>query len=198
MNENENKKEESVKADEASAQKTNPDVTEAKTENQKPASERKELSRLRGEVKRLEGELAAKEKDCAEQSDRYMRMIAEYDNFRKRSQKEHDSLYASAYGEALSEFLPMADNLERSLAFSGTDNFAPGIQLIVNQFSDTLKKLGIEAFGQRGDKFDPNIHNAVMRTDDPTLGEETVAEVLQKGYRKGDRILRHAMVKVAN
>ena len=109
-----------------------------------------------------------------------------------------NSSYGEAYEEALKEFLPMSDNLQRSLAYAGTENFAKGIEMIVNQFSDTLKKLGIEEYGKRGDPFDPNIHNAVMRTDDDSLGENTVAEVLQKGYRKGDKILRFAMVKVAN
>ena len=161
-------------------------------------SEKKELSKLKGEVKKLTGELEGKSKAYDELNDKYLRMMAEYDNFRKRSQRERDGIYASAYEEALNEFLPMSDNLQRSLAYAGTENFAKGIEMIVNQFSDTLKKLGIEEYGKRGDPFDPNIHNAVMRTDDDSLGENTVAEVLQKGYRKGDKILRFAMVKVAN
>ena len=160
--------------------------------------EKKELSKLKGEVKKLTGELEGKSKAYDELNDKYLRMMAEYDNFRKRSQRERDGIYASAYEEALKEFLPMSDNLQRSLAYAGTENFAKGIEMIVNQFSDTLKKLGIEEYGKRGDPFDPNIHNAVMRTDDDSLGENTVAEVLQKGYRKGDKILRFAMVKVAN
>lgn len=161
-------------------------------------SEKKELSKLKGEVKKLSGELEGKSKAYDELNDKYLRMMAEYDNFRKRSQRERDGIYASAYEEALKEFLPMSDNLQRSLAYAGTENFGKGIEMIVNQFSDTLKKLGIEEYGKRGDPFDPNIHNAVMRTDDDSLGENTVAEVLQKGYRKGDKILRFAMVKVAN
>ena len=161
-------------------------------------SEKKELSKLKGEVKKLTGELEGKSKAYDELNDKYLRMMAEYDNFRKSSQRERDGIYASAYEEALKEFLPMSDNLQRSLAYAGTENFAKGIEMIVNQFSDTLKKLGIEEYGKRGDPFDPNIHNAVMRTDDDSLGENTVAEVLQKGYRKGDKILRFAMVKVAN
>ena len=168
-------------------------------EHQAPSgSEKKELSKLKGEVKKLTGELEGKSKAYDELNDKYLRMMAEYDNFRKRSQRERDGIYASAYEEALKEFLPMSDNLQRSLAYAGTENFAKGIEMIVNQFSDTLKKLGIEEYGKRGDPFDPNIHNAVMRTDDDSLGENTVAEVLQKGYRKGDKILRFAMVKVAN
>lgn len=161
-------------------------------------SEKKELSKLKGEVKKLSVELEEKSKAYDELNDKYLRMMAEYDNFRKRSQRERDGIYASAYEEALKEFLPMSDNLQRSLAYAGTENFAKGIEMIVNQFSDTLKRLGIEEYGKRGDPFDPNIHNAVMRTDDDSLGENTVAEVLQKGYRKGDKILRFAMVKVAN
>lgn len=161
-------------------------------------SEKKELSKLKGEVKKLSGELEEKSKAYDELNDKYLRMMAEYDNFRKRSQRERDGIYASAYEEALKEFLPMSDNLQRSLAYAGTENFAKGIEMIVNQFSDTLKRLGIEEYGKMGDPFDPNIHNAVMRTDDDSLGENTVAEVLQKGYRKGDKILRFAMVKVAN
>ena len=161
-------------------------------------SEKKELSKLKGEDKKLTGELEGKSKAYEELNDKYRRIMAEYDNFRKHSQRERDGIYASAYEEALKEFLPMSDNLQRSLAYAGTENFAKGIEMIVNQFSDTLKKLGIEEYGKRGDPFDPNIHNAVMRTDDDSLGENTVAEVLQKGYRKGDKILRFAMVKVAN
>ena len=159
---------------------------------------RRYLNEMKGEVKKLTGELEGKSKAYDELNDKYLRMMAEYDNFRKRSQRERDGIYASAYEEALKEFLPMSDNLQRSLAYAGTENFAKGIEMIVNQFSDTLKKLGIEEYGKRGDPFDPNIHNAVMRTDDDSLGENTVAEVLQKGYRKGDKILRFAMVKVAN
>ena len=177
------------------------ETEEKKTSEEHKAStgsEKKELSKLKGEVKKLTGELEGKSKAYDELNDKYLRMMAEYDNFRKRSQRERDGIYASAYEEALKEFLPMSDNLQRSLAYAGTENFANGIEMIVNQFSDTLKKLGIEEYGKRGDPFDPNIHNAVMRTDDDSLGENTVAEVLQKGYRKGDKILRFAMVKVAN
>ena len=177
------------------------ETEEKKTSEEHKAStgsEKKELSKLKGEVKKLTGELEGKSKAYDELNDKYLRMMAEYDNFRKRSQRERDGIYASAYEEALKEFLPMSDNLQRSLAYAGTENFAKGIEMIVNQFSDTRKKLGIEEYGKRGDPFDPNIHNAVMRTDDDSLGENTVAEVLQKGYRKGDKILRFAMVKVAN
>ena len=177
------------------------ETEEKKTSEEHKAStgsEKKELSKLKGEAKKLTGELEGKSKAYDELNDKYLRMMAEYDNFRKRSQRERDGIYASAYEEALKEFLPMSDNLQRSLAYAGTENFAKGIEMIVNQFSDTLKKLGIEEKRKRGDPFDPNIHNAVMRTDDDSLGENTVAEVLQKGYRKGDKILRFAMVKVAN
>lgn len=177
------------------------EINTAETEKKISAekTEKKDSSaKLKNEVKKLGDELEKNKAAYDELNAKYMQMLAEYDNFRKRSQKERDQTYAAAYADALGEFLPMTDNLQRSLQYVGTENFAAGIQMIVNQFSETLKKLGIEEFGQRGDAFDPNIHNAVMTTTDETLGESTVAEVLQKGYRKGDKILRHAMVKVAN
>ena len=170
--------------------------TEKKTTQEK--AEKKDSSKLKSEIKKLGDELEKSKASYEELNAKYLQMLAEYDNFRKRSQKEREQTYATAYADALSEFLPMTDNLQRSLQYAGTENFASGIQMIVNQFSETLKKLGIEEFGQRGDVFDPNLHNAVMTTTDETLGENTVAEVLQKGYKKGDKIIRHAMVKVAN
>ena len=171
---------------------------EAETKTAQEKSEKKDSSKLNSEIKKLNDELAKSKAAYDELNSKDLQMLAEYDNFRKRSQKERDQTYSTAYADALGEFLPMTDNLQRSLQYAGTENFASGIQMIVNQFSETLKKLGIEEFGQRGDVFDPNLHNAVMTTTDETLGENTVAEVLQKGYKKGDRIIRHAMVKVAN
>ena len=204
MNEELEKKNEATEPEELPKEPTAAPEEKSRKEEKKEAS-KKEYARLHKEAESLQRELEKSRKELEElkeqaaaQNDRYLRMMAEYDNFRKRSQRERDGIYASAYEEALKEFLPMSDNLQRSLAYAGTENFAKGIEMIVNQFSDTLKRLGIEEYGKRGDPFDPNIHNAVMRTDDDSLGENTVAEVLQKGYRKGDKILRFAMVKVAN
>lgn len=186
----------------ASEEKENPETEndESKsTAKEAPEKEsKKEASKLKNENKKLLSELDEKKKAYDELNDRYMRMIAEYDNFRKRSQKEREGTYSAAYADALTEFLPMADNLERALAYKDSENFTKGIEMIVSQFSDTLKKLGIEAYGERGDTFDPNLHNAVMRTEDDSLGENTVADVLMKGYRRDGKVIRHAMVKVAN
>ena len=135
--------------------------------------------------------------DLAALNDKYLRMMAEYDNFRKRSGKEREGVYADAYGEALAAILPVMDNLERALAFSEGETLTQGVKMTLRQFEDALKRLGVESFGKRGDAFDPKIHNAIMQTEDEELGENQIAEVLQKGYSKGDKIIRHAMVKVA-
>ena len=134
----------------------------------------------------------------AAEKDKYLRMLAEYDNFRRRSQKDRENVYADAYSEALSELLPVLDNIERALNFADSANFADGMKAIVSQIDTAMEKLGIEKFGEAGDAFDPMLHNAVMHVEDENLGENVIAEVFQKGYKKGDRIIRHAMVKVAN
>ena len=105
---------------------------------------------------------------------------------------------ARYHESALSAVLPVADNLERAALCTDGESLSDGVKMIIKQFSEALGKLGVEAYGARGDAFDPVVHNAVMQIEDEELGENTVAEVLQKGYKKGDRILRHAVVKVAN
>lgn len=161
-------------------------------------SEKKELVRLTEENKKLAEELEKAKAELVAGNDKYLRMIAEYDNFRKRTGKERDALYADAYGDALTAILPVIDNLERALSFSEGEALTEGVRMTLRQFEDAMKRLGVEAYGARGDDFDPRIHNAIMQVDDDTLGESKVAEVLQKGYAKGERIIRHAMVKVAN
>ncbi|MBR6051083.1 MAG: nucleotide exchange factor GrpE [Clostridia bacterium] len=170
--------------------------TEKKTEKKdvKQKSDKKlqsELEAAKKECEKLEGELK-------DEKDKYLRMLAEYDNFRRRSQKDRENVYADAYGEALGELLPILDNIERAVLYSESGNFADGMKAIVGQISTAMEKLGIETFGDVGEAFDPMLHNAVMHVDDDSLGENVIAEVFQKGYKKGDRIIRHAMVKVAN
>ena len=155
-------------------------------------------SKLKSENKALTAENEKLKKELAETSDKYLRMLAEYDNFRRRTQKEKEGIYADAYESALSAVLPVADNLERAALCTDGESLSDGVKMIIKQFSEALGKLGVEAYGARGDAFDPVVHNAVMQIEDEELGENTVAEVLQKGYKKGDRILRHAVVKVAN
>lgn len=134
-----------------------------------------------------------------EQEDKYLRLLAEYDNYRKRSQKEKENAWTTAKADAVKEFLPVFDNLERALKQETADEaYAKGVEMIMTQFRATLEKLGVTEIPALGETFDPNLHNAVMHIDDETLGENTVAEVFQTGFQVGDRILRHAMVKVAN
>lgn len=134
----------------------------------------------------------------SEEKDRYARMFAEYENFRRRSQKERENVYADAYAEALGEVMPMVDNLERALQCGEGEQLRKGLEMVMNQFQEMLKKLGIETFGEKGDTFDPNIHHAIMHEDDENLPENSIVEVFQRGYKKGERIIRCAMVKVVN
>ncbi len=140
------------------------------------------------------------QKQLDEKNEQFLRLCAEYDNFRKRSQKEKQDIYTSSQAEIVKELLPVLDNFDRA-----TDNkecsfedYKKGIDLIFTQLGEILKKLGIEAYGARGDEFDPNIHNAVMTVEDPELGENQIASVFSKGYKLGDRIIREAVVQVAN
>ena len=145
-----------------------------------------------------QAEIAKLKQALAESDDKYRRMIAEYDNYRKRTAKEREGIYADAYADALKELLPVKDALELAVKYSESDKVVEGVQKTLSKFSDTFQKLGVEEFGKANELFDPNIHNAVVHVEDEAFGENVIAEVLMKGYRKGDRILRHAMVKVAN
>ena len=134
-----------------------------------------------------------------EQEDKYLRLLAEYDNYRKRSQKEKETAWTTAKADTAKEFLPVYDNLERALKQETADEaYAKGVQMIMTQFKTTLEKLGIQEIPALGETFDPNLHNDVMHIDDENLGENVVAEVFQTGFQTGEKIIRHAMVKVAN
>ena len=140
------------------------------------------------------------QKALDEKNDQFLRICAEYDNFRKRSQKEKQDIYSSSRAEVFKDLLPVLDNFDRAAnnKGAGLENYSKGIDLIFQQFADILKKNGVEAFGEAGDEFDPNIHNAVMSIQDDNFGENTVAEVFSKGYKLGDKVIREAVVKVAN
>ena len=128
-----------------------------------------------------------------------MRLYAEYENYRRRSQRERETVYADAYADALTLLLPAMDNVDRAAEFA-TDGseMAKGLLLLQKQMVQTLEKAGVEEIKAEGEQFDPLVHNAVMHEENDEYGENTVVQVLLKGYRRGDRILRHAMVKVAN
>ena len=159
---------------------------------------KKEKRRFRKPSKEEE-KIEALEKEQAALNDRYLRLCAEYDNFRKRSQKEKDALYGDVKANAVSAFLPVYDNLERALK-QGTEDeaYRKGVEMIMTQFCTTLEKLGVTPIECQGEKFDPALHNAVMHVEDEEKGENEIVEVFQKGFKLGDKVIRFAMVKVAN
>ena len=172
---------------------------EAKAEEKAEAKETKKKTRhTEAEWSELQKTVEEQAAALAAAEDKYLRLAAEYDNFRRRSAKERENLYADVYAEALAVFLPVIDNLERAAQFSDGESVAKGVAMTLKGISDTLERLGITEIEAAGQPFDPEVHNAVLHVEDETLGESVVAEVLQKGYRKGDRVLRYAMVKVAN
>lgn len=145
-------------------------------------------------------ELDSLQKAIEEEQNRYLRLMAEYDNFRKRSAREKDNIYSDAKADAFTSLLPVLDNFDR--AFENTDaspeDFQKGMEMTRDQLLLVFEKAGVEAFGEAGEAFDPNLHNAVSHVEDPDLGENILSAVYQKGYKLGDKVLRHAMVVVAN
>ena len=181
---------------EASAEAVTEEV--AAEEVKETKNDKKKTKKQDSKTAELEKALEAKEQELAEQNDRYMRMMAEYDNFRKRSTKEKEGIYADAYSDALTAILPIIDNLERAVGVSEAEAVLKGLEMTLKGADEALQKMGVEAFGAEGDAFDPNIHNAVMMVDDENHNEGEIVSVFQKGYRKGDKIIRYAMVTVAN
>ena len=133
-------------------------------------------------------------------NDRYLRMAAEYDNFRKRSQRERDRIHADAVSHAVKALLPTYDNLERAIKAETTDaEYKKGVELTMTQLTESLKGLNVTVIeAAPGTPFDPNLHNAVMHIDDEALAENVIAEVFQQGFQIGEQVIRHSMVKVAN
>ena len=135
----------------------------------------------------------------AEGNDKYLRLAAEYDNYRKRTAREKENIYGDAKADTVKPFLEVYDNLVRGVAqFEEGDGHRQGMEMIAKQFLDVLAKLGVTEIEAEGQPFDPEKHNAVMHVDDESFGENIVAEVFQKGFMIGDKVLRFAMVKVAN
>ncbi len=144
-------------------------------------------------------EIEKAEAALKEANDKYLRLAAEYDNYRKRTAKEKEMLYNDSTAAAAGAFLGVYDNLERALATPCADEgYKKGVELIFTEFCNTLSKLKVEILDPAGEAFDPNFHNAVMHEENEDLGENTVSEVFQKGAKLGDRVIRPAMVKVAN
>lgn len=144
-------------------------------------------------------ELEKKEAEIKELNDRYLRLAAEYDNFRKRTAKEKEQLFGDAQALTVAAFLSVYDNLERAVANPSTDeSYKKGVELIFTQLNEMLTKMKVEILDPKGETFDPNFHNAVMHEENEELSENTVSEVFQKGAKMGERVVRPAMVKVAN
>ncbi len=182
----------STEKKETSAEEIKEEKTEEKAEPKKEKKPKKE-SKKETEIKE------AAEKLIQEEKEKYLRLCAEYDNFRKRSQKERESLYNDIKADTLLKFLPVYDNLERALAQETADEaYRKGVEMIMTQFNATMEKLGVTEIEAAGQKFDPAFHNAVMHIDDESFGENEVVEVFQKGFKLNDKIIRFAMVKVAN
>ena len=201
-------KKKDVSPEEAKEQKWEEILAETEggaTDDTTKKDKKREEKQLKDENKKLTAELAdaksALEKaqgELAEVNDKYLRCAAEYDNFRRRSAKEREGIYADAYADALSAILPVIDNLERAAAYRDGAQLADGIKLIFKSAKESFEKIGVTEFGAAGEQFDPQIHNAMMHIDDENYGENEIVEVFQKGYKKGERVLREALVKVAN
>ena len=188
-------KKEVSQAQEDAAEQTAPaeeTAPEAEKKADKKADRKKDKKKEPDRTAELEAQLAAA-------NDRYLRICAEYDNFRRRSLKEKDSLYGDIKADTVQKFLPVYDNLERALKQSTEDEaYRKGVELIMSQFEQTLEKLGVTPVESLGQTFDPEKHNAVMHVDDPEKGENEIVEVFQQGFKLGDKVIRYAMVKVAN
>ena len=164
-------------------------------ENTAPEKEKKpkkeSAAQLRAKIEELEAALA-------ERDEKYLRMAAEYDNFRRRSREEKEATYEAALADTVAEILPIIDNLERAAAIEADGPLKDGVVMIMNSVESVFNKLGISRVGAVGETFDPNLHNAVLHDEDPDKGEGEIVDVYQPGYKKGNKIIRFAMVKTVN
>ena len=181
---------ESEEVKEAPATEEAPETPAPEAENKKEKKNKK--------TRELEAKIGDLEAALADKEDKYLRVCAEYDNFRRRSQKERESVYSDAYSDAINALLPVLDNLGRAVGCEDPKALADGLALILKSFDEGLAKLGIEEIKAVGETFDPERHYAVLHVDDENYGENEVVEVLQKGYIRGDKVIRYAVVKVAN
>lgn len=167
-----------------------------KEANEAEVNETEVLDPKDAEIASLNEIIKGLEAEKAETNDRYLRTLAEYDNFRKRTAKERELVYQDAYADAVKGIIPVVDNIERALEYAADENDKKGLELIVQSVHTALEKMGVCEIETK--TFNPNLHNAVMHIDDENLGDGEIVEVFQKGYIFGDRVIRYAMVKVAN
>ena len=183
-------------------------ATEKPAEAEKAAEKQPEPEKAEKAEKAKKNEKADKTEKPAEPSaesllkaekDRYLRLLAEYDNYRKRSAKERESIYSDVRADTVTKFLPVYDNLARALEQATSDEaYRKGVEMIMSQLKDILSRMGVTEIESIGQKFDPSLHNAVMHEHDETKGEGEIVQELQKGFKMGDKVIRFAMVKVVN
>ncbi len=183
---------------EAEVPETEAAEVQSEPEEKPGRADKKKLKKAEAQIAELEKQLEESKAELAAANDKYMRMIAEYDNYRRRTAKEKDGIYADAYADALKGILPILDNLERAVGVGEAEALQKGLAMTLKGAEDALAKMGVTAFGEKGETFDPEKHNAVMHIEDEQYSEGEITEVYQKGYAKGDKILRFAMVIVAN
>ena len=184
MNDKKNKETQQPQQDEPQVKETPPEAEEENSPQEDPVEEK----------------LRQAEEQVLALNDKLLRTLAEYDNFRKRSVKEKEAIYPEATAEAISKFLPVLDSMERAAGFACSDEeYKKGVDMIIHSFYEALAAAGAEEISAEvGAPFDPALHNAVMHIEDENLGTGVISQVFQKGYRLGDRIIRHSMVQVAN
>ena len=200
---NENEKDmtaETAEAPEPTVEAPAEEAAETATEGKVKGSDKKKLKKVEAELAETQKKLEAAEAALAEEKDKYLRMLAEYDNFRRRTAKEKETIYGDATADTVKGLLPVVDTLERAAAALTTEDaqspLGKGITMTLKSATDALAKLGVKEVPT--DVFNPDVHNAVMHIEDESLGEGAIVAVFQKGYRKGDHIIRYAMVQVAN
>ena len=170
-----------------------------KKENQQPEEEQLETNETPVAEQTPETEVNPWEEKYNAEHDAYLRLAADYDNFRKRTVKEKEAIYSHGKADAVEKLLPVYDNLERALNQPTEDAaYKKGVELTMNELIKIFTALGVEVFGNVGDEFDPNLHNAIMHTEDESFGENTISLVFQKGFKVGEKVVRFAMVQVAN
>ena len=168
-------------------------------EKEETKEETKEMEETAEEIKEENKELSELNAKYNELYDKYLRTLAEYDNFKKRTQKEKDELFGFAVSDTIGKILPIIDNLERALAQGDkNDPFVEGVDKVYQQCFEIFEKMGVEKIKAVGEPFNPNLHNAVMHTDDDSVGENVVVEEFMAGYMYKDKVIRHSMVKVVN
>ncbi len=168
-------------------------------ENDYSGDTEQDATEIQDTLDKTEEKLAEAESKLAEADEKYIRLCAEYDNYRKRTSREKLDIFSDSTIKCVAEIIPVIDNFERAIEAECTDeSFKNGMQMIYNQLLDTLKKIGVTEMDALGAEFNPNIHNAIKQTEDENFGENTVCEVFQKGYMLNEKVIRHAVVAVAN